>query len=229
MTCGGNHAGESTSSPLSGGAGLTNHGATLLVWRPGPQQGHNHYDEHTHTMPNIYWTTAAVAAMALGYMYVQSWGPHPKVVPQVIDDMVYAIHNDTEELPDDDGTEECKSGRRIRRGGRNNFMRHWVNWGKMKFPTAWRGASEADLACITIALSREMAASGVRAGHIARTVDLIAAQVVLPSAHQALANVWLSSRAAGEVQRVATGWVPRRTWAEWWSGTVPGGYSFKRA
>lgn len=181
-------------------------------------------------MPNLYWATAAIATVALGYAYGQYLRTPAKTVPTAVEDMVSAVFEDVDPGSDDDGTTETEGKKRVvRRGGKNKFYRHWVFWGKAKFPTAWRGASKADLDCITLALSREMAAAGVRCDCIAQSVDIIAAQVILPNRQQASAAMWLASRAAGDVQRTASGWAPMRTWAEWFTGRKAGGYQFKVA
>jgi hypothetical protein len=74
--------------------------------------------------------------------------------------------------------------RKVRRGGKYPVLWHWINWGKVQFPSAWRGATAADRVCIMNALVREMRARSMRDADIARLKDQIVLGVLTPSSYE---------------------------------------------
>lgn len=98
----------------------------------------------------------------------------------------------------------------IRRGCRNAFVKYWVQWTKVQFPSAWRSATAADRVCIANALTREMRARSVRDKDIASVKDVIVILALTPSAAETFAAQLEASWAIEAAQMASRGWVNKR-------------------
>nr|QKI28845.1 hypothetical protein 1 [Ginkgo biloba tombusvirus] len=99
--------------------------------------------------------------------------------------------------------------KRVRRGFRRPFVAYWVNWGKAQFPSAWRGASDADRVCITNALVREMRSRSVRDFDISRVKDEVVLGILLPNAAEVRVARMEATLCVEERQQSARGLVNR--------------------
>jgi hypothetical protein len=115
-----------------------------------------------------------------------------------------------------------KPKRRVRRGGagRIRFVRYWVDWGKVKFPTVAGTKKAADRDCVARALVREMETMHVRYSDIAKYKDRILLGILMPSKDEVNVAQAMATEVARGWQDATQGWRWKRprTWWEWWCG-----------
>jgi hypothetical protein len=120
------------------------------------------------------------------------------------------------------GVGRAKTKRRVRRGGngRLRFVRHWVDWGKTRFPTVAGSQRAADRDCVARALVREMENLHVRYSDIAKYKDRILLGIMMPSTYEVSAAKAYATEAARAWQTAGEGWRWRgtRTWWDWICG-----------
>lgn len=154
-----------------------------------------------------------------------------------VEDIVRVMDED-DEVEDEEAIEAMLEGpegpelpehgrKRVRRGRKMAFVKKMAFWARVKFPNLLNQRTEADVACLRIALAKHMATMHVRNTDIVRLLPLIVAAAYLPTTDDVAVARAVATRSAEKMYSSHLGWKYPigPAWARWlpWNRTRPTG------